>query len=473
MNYFSVDYLIIYAFLIITLVLGIKAGRGIDNIRQYAIGDKNFSTAALVLTLLATNLAGASIMNGSARVFSSGIIMTASLLACSISFLITGLFIAPKAANFDHCLTMGDLMKEFYGNTSGVIAGLLGSLNAILLVGMELKVLGMMCESLLNIPATWGVIGGGTLLALYTAHGGIKSVTITDIFQFIVLAVFVPIIAHKALNHVGGLEALLQQVPASKIQIWSHPNFSFYLTLFLMWTIPAGMIDPAIIQRLLMAKNGNQLRDQYLVVAAFDPLFRIMILIIGLSAIVLYPHIEAAQVVPHLVHSLLPTGLKGLVIAGLLAVGMSTIDSYLHAAGLTLVHDVFIPAWKPKDLSQEVAWARIATLLVSAIGMYIGLKATDILGLAFSALETTAPLLMFPLFAGMMGLKADKQDFYTALVATILAFGIAKLTLPEAYGHFTILISMATNGIFFFGSHVVRNKKFIISNIDTQASMHT
>ena len=66
MNYFSVDYLIIYAFLIITLILGIKAGKGIDNIRTYAIGDKNFSTAALILTFLATTLAGTSIIYGSA-----------------------------------------------------------------------------------------------------------------------------------------------------------------------------------------------------------------------------------------------------------------------------------------------------------------------------------------------------------------------------------------------------------------------
>jgi Na+/proline symporter len=464
MQYLGIDYLIVYAFLAVTLAIGLRAGRGIKDIREYAIANKTFGTGALVLTLLATNIAGASVINTSSRVFSSGIIMSVALLGVSIGFALLGTFIIPKVARFDRCLTMGDLAKEFYGHHSGIIAGMLGLLNAILLVGMELRVLGIVCEGLLHIPAKWGIILGGFLLAIYSAHGGIKAVTATDVFQFIMLAIFIPLIAYKAVGKIGGIKALLQQVPAEKLEIFGHKDFSFYLTLFLMWIIPTGILeDPALTQRLFMAKNGTQLRNQYLIVAAFDPTFRILIMLIGLSAYVLYPTIEGKQVIPHLIHNLLPVGVQGLAIAGVLAVGMSTIDSYLHAAGLTLVHDVVRPFYEQKNKSiNEIRWTKYATVLLAGIGIYIGLHNTDILGLAFTALELTSPLLMIPLVSGIVGLKTDKKDFYRALIVTIAAFIIAKLALPENKEHFSALITMSVNGIAFFGSHYIRHQGFLI-----------
>ena len=474
MNYFSVDYLIVYAFLAITLIIGWHAGKCIKNIREYAIANKSFGTTALAFSLLAANIAGASVINGIARVFSEGIIMTVALLAVSVSFIISGLFISPKVAQFDDCLTMGDLTKKFYGPTSGIIAGGLGLLNAILLASMEFKILGIMCESLLGIPAVWGIIAGGVFIAIYTSYGGIMSVTMTDIFQFIMLAVCIPLIAYILIGKIGGIPTLLQQVPSQRLAIVNHPNFSFYLTLFLIWIIPAGMIDPAIIQRWLMAKRGTQLRNINFVAAAFDPVFRIVIMLIGLSAIVLYPQLDKKQVLSHLIYELLPVGIKGLCIVGILSVGISSISSYLHAAGLTLTHDVIKPiADRSKKSINEVKWARLMTILIGGIGIYIGLETHDVLGLAFNALEFVSPILFFPLISGIMGLKTNKESFYTGSVATLLAFVLAKLFIPKNHEHFSVLITMGTNGIVFFGMHFYINKALVIRNTQGQETILT
>src|ERR1700742_1554478 len=101
MNYLSIDYLIVYAFLIISAIIGIRAGRNVMDIREYAIGNKSFTTVALALTLLATNFAGASVMNSTRYIFSSGIITTASLLAVGASFVLSGLLLIPKFVQFN------------------------------------------------------------------------------------------------------------------------------------------------------------------------------------------------------------------------------------------------------------------------------------------------------------------------------------------------------------------------------------
>ena len=471
MDHAIIDYLIVIAFVLITLTMGLRAGWNVKDMREYAIANKTFGTGALVLTLLATNIAGYSVLSDSASVFSDGIIMTITLFSVAISFLIIAIWIAPKAALFDDCITMGDLMHRFYGTNSGILAGILGLLNAIFISGMELVVLGIICETLLGIKASWGVGVGGFILAAYVAHGGIKSVTITDVFQFMVLAIFIPLIAYVAVSEVGSIEAVFMKVPAERLAVFSHPNFSFYLTLFLMWSIPAGIIDPALIQRLLMAKYGRQLRNQYLAAAAFDPTFRLGIMLIGLAGLVLYPHIESKEVVSTIIHKLLPVGIKGMAMAGVLAVCMSTIDSYIHAAGVTLVHDIVRPICAQRGAPiDELRWVRYATVMMGFVAIAIGLYATDIMGLCLSALGFTAPLLMFPLLSGVVGLKTDKTSFYTALWSTLVAFGLAKWLLPSTLSHFTILISTVVNGLAFFGTHIVQNKGLAIVDLRESAT---
>jgi Na+/proline symporter len=95
MRYFTIDYLIVYAFLAITLFIGIRAGKGIKNIREYAIANKIYGTGILVLTFFATNIGGASTLDTASDVFSDGIIMTVALLEVAIQILIIAIFITP------------------------------------------------------------------------------------------------------------------------------------------------------------------------------------------------------------------------------------------------------------------------------------------------------------------------------------------------------------------------------------------
>ncbi|MEL6358679.1 MAG: sodium:solute symporter family protein, partial [Bacteroidota bacterium] len=76
MNLSTLDLLIVAGSLIITLIIGLRAGRGIKDIREYALANKTFGTAALVLTFLATNVAGESILDLAGEVSKTGIILS-------------------------------------------------------------------------------------------------------------------------------------------------------------------------------------------------------------------------------------------------------------------------------------------------------------------------------------------------------------------------------------------------------------
>ncbi len=460
MNYLGIDYLIVYAFLLITLIIGLRAGRGIKNMREYVLANKSFGTVALTLTYLATNIAGASIFNITGIIVDKGIIITAALLVLMLLFLFEAFFIAPHAAKFKDCLTMGDLVGHFYGPTSKLIAGCLGLLTSFCIAAMELSMLGEVGASLMGWSREWTIALGGLGLALYAMHGGIKSVTATDVFQLLVLLIGIPILAMRALEAAGGMQQVIAHVPPEKLQIIQNPELKKYLAMALIWLLPLGTIDPAVIQRMLMGRSGKALRTQYLLVAGFDPSLQLTLLLIGLAGMILYPHVEGLQLVPHMVHHLLPVGIKGLLMAGLLGVVMSTIDSYLHVMGLTAIHDVWQSLLKKQvDDATEVRYTRYATLVLSLVAIIVValLQNKNYLGFMILSLELSGPLLMFPLFAGMMGLKVTQRDFYTAFGATLLVFLVAKFGIFKEEDHFVALSSALANGITFFGVHVYRH----------------
>jgi SSS family solute:Na+ symporter len=108
MQYFGLDYLIVYAFLALSLYIGLRAGRGVKDVLDYVIANRSFGTGALVLTYLATNITGAGVLHVVDLDYSKGMVLVFAGLGVVISYIITALFIAPKVTRFSNCLTMGD-----------------------------------------------------------------------------------------------------------------------------------------------------------------------------------------------------------------------------------------------------------------------------------------------------------------------------------------------------------------------------
>jgi Na+/proline symporter len=468
MNYFSIDYIIVYAFLATTLYIGLRTGKGVKDIRAYATANKMFGTGALVLTWLATDIAGETVLDMAHSVRTEGIMhILATMGAISIALLMQTFIFAPRFANFPNCITLGDVMGQLYKIPSQVISGVLTSLNAFCIAGMEVTVLGLLAESLLGIDYRWGVVLGGAILVIYTVHGGIKSITYTDIFQFLILAVVLPIITIMALQQAGGIKQVLTHVPASTFQILHHPKIAHYTALFISLSVfQFSVIDPALVQRILMGRTKQQLRNKFMIITVVYITIMLSLLFLGLVSIVLFPQETISSILPHMVENILPIGLKGLVFAGLFAITMATFDSFLHAAGLTVVHDVIAPIYNRtgKNLN-ELGLTRYITMLVGCIAIGIGLlRAQDLYGFVLISYQFTGPLLAFPLFAGVLGLKPDQYALYIASGITVLTLLLAKLLLPEEYQYMTSLISVITNGVVFLVVHAIRNKGFAIVN---------
>jgi SSS family solute:Na+ symporter len=98
---------------------------------------------------------------------------------------------------------MGDIMGTLYGKQGQIATGVVGLLFALCAVSAQVMALAYVYEFLLGVKSGWAIGLGGLIAVIYASLGGMRAVTITDVLQFVVLAVVVPMIAHVMTHGVG------------------------------------------------------------------------------------------------------------------------------------------------------------------------------------------------------------------------------------------------------------------------------
>ena len=464
----SLDTSAVVVCLLATILVGLKAGINIKNVRDYAVGSTKFGTVALVLSFLATEVGGQGVINIAGEAGKTGIISIMAFMSFPLAFVLQGLFVAPKMVRFRGCITMGEVVRELYNKNAQVIVGIFSCVISMCAAGAELIVFGLACKSMLGMDYAWAVALGAMLLTAYVMYGGIRSVVSTDTLQFVILLIFLPVVAMLALKHFDGVKDVFMQTPSQQLQLWEHEQFPYYMVLFLCFGIfQFNTVDPALIQRMLMARSVHQLRSMFFCLAGvFAALFALFMLI-GLAGNLLHPTSPSCDIVPTLIHTLLPTGIKGIMISGIILVIMASADSYLHAAGLALVHDIVKPLHGEMSDAKELRLIRYATLAVGFVVLTLGVRNHDnVYGLVFSALEFAVPSLVFPWFTGILGLKPESRALYASMILTAVVFVLLKVTLQDADRYLIPIVCVVTSGISFLTMHLVINRRFVRVNTE-------
>ena len=477
-NYFDADHMIVYGFLAVILFVGLYVGRNIKDMKDYAIANKSYRTTTLVLTFLATGVGAGSTLGTCADVFADGLIMLLVCFGTVPAVLFIVYFIVPRMVDPGESISMADLMGKFYGTNTQIFTGIIGTAYSVGLVAAQTLALGFVFEALLGVGKGMGIGIGGAIMVLYAAFGGIRSVTITDIIQFSVLIVIVPLISGAATNHAGGIAEIFASIPAEKCLIWEHEKFNYYLVLFLLYAIPALSMDPARVQRMLMAKDKQQITRMFLTDLQVAIPFNFMIALIGFSAVVLYPALSPREVFPHIVRETMPGVLQGISVAGIMAVIMSTADSCLNSGSIMFVHDVLKPIFQRRNVHfNELQWVKYATLILGAGAMFLAYHSDNIIKVIFYAISLYAPLITIPFVAGLIGMKVDARTFVVALFAALATYIVSKLSLAVGMDDLAVLLSVFANAITFFTMHYVRNGGFaflpregVVEDVSAQSS---
>ncbi|HSQ75988.1 MAG TPA: sodium:solute symporter, partial [Bacteroidota bacterium] len=252
---------------------------------------------------------------------------------------------------------------------------------------------------------TYAIIIMG-ITTVYTLLGGMYSVVITDLFQFILLSAASLIIGAIALARVSP-EALTSAVPHG----WLDPSFGWHLDLDWSNLIPAvndqiaadgyslfflfigmivfkgilnsmaGPIPTYDMQRMLAARTPREagLMNGIVSVALIPRWFMVTgvtvlgVVFFGPELKAMGSNIDFELVLPHVIHRFIPVGLTGILLAGLLAAFMSTFDSTLNCGAAYLVNDVYKKYINPNGTNKQymiVSYA--ASIALVLLGVLFG-----------------------------------------------------------------------------------------------------
>jgi Na+/proline symporter len=448
------DLWIVGIYLIITLIIGIWQGRNVKTVKSYAIADRAYSTAVIVATISATSIGGGASMGVAEKAYSLGFFFFFVMMGEVLAKILISKFIAVKIEPFKGCISIGDMMGSLYGGKAQIITGIAGALLQIATLGAQVGALGQIFHYFMDVPPVIGIAIGFGIVVIYSFFGGVKAVTITDVLQFIVLIVAIPMVCNIGLSKVGGYSALFQSLPLEKTSLLPPKKELWqYIGTFLVLVMPT--IGPAMAQRLLMSKDAKQASNAFKWAAFIEIPFYKMVCIIGLVSLCLAPDILPKFAMPHLIQTILPTGLKGVAIAGLLAIVMSSADSVLNSGAILLVHDVIKPLSR-KDFTEQfqLNLLKVFTVVLGILSTLIALKFKSIFEIMLISRSFWEPIVFASLLSGMCGFRSYKNSFFYGCIAgaaTVLVWQVGDLETKLSVN--CTVPGVIINGLFFFGSH--------------------
>lgn len=439
------DHAIVVFYLLVTMAVGLYAGRNTRTLQDFAVGPRNFSTIILLTTVFASVVDAGMTVGLASSTFSVGPIFLISFLGIVFSNINVSLFIAPRMKKFLGLISTGDIMEKLYGKRAKILMGCSTIIESVLTASIQIFAIAQVGQYFFGMPPVVASVVVSLIIVLYTFRGGIRSVTATEVFQFGIMVIAIPIMCGIAMIKVGGIEpvvALLKQYPLY-FPSPTPPNNFEYLAVFISFSLPC--LYPLCIQRMLMAKSTKQISSVFLINGILSLPFYLTVGILGIIAYIATPGIATDLVFPALINKVLPIGVKGLVLAGLIAVFMSTVDSILNIGSLAIIHDV-VGSLVKKDLKAEteLKLMRIASLVIALSGVVICYCFDSVMDIVFF-LMVVGNAIFFPgLFWGIMGFKASKTGFWAGAGGGALVV-ITSSLLFNLFPLYTMLLAIGVN----------------------------
>lgn len=384
----NIDVVIFSSFLVITIVSGLFSGQKISNLKTYAIGNKDFNTSNIIATLVATFIGGGAFNAYIVETYHHGLYFVIVAVGEIVGLFFVGWYFAPRMAHLIGKISIADAMGEMYGNKTRIITAVCGVISVSGIIAIEFKIAGVIFEYVFHLPHFYGVLLAGGIVTLYSTFGGIRSVVYTDILQAITFIVIIPLFAY----HIFTDEISIEQIQNT---LFTNDNYNLekvfdfgsiktweYTVIFIYYLMP--LFNPAFFQRISMARNWQQVRISFYVTAVVATFLVVSIFWLTLVLFTKNPSVESGEVIKTLIYNTLPTGQKGLLLIGVLAMIMSTADSCINSSSVLVAYD-FCKAFKIK-LKDDLRTARIVSFVIGILAILMSLRQGSVfqLGLFFS-----------------------------------------------------------------------------------------
>lgn len=427
------DYLIVAIYLVVVIVVCVRVTRRSPDAEDLFLAGRSLGPGVIGLSLFASNISSTTLIGLPGAAWQSGISVANYEWMASLVLVFTALFVAPVLIG-SRITTLPELlerrfdgrMRRYLSATSlflSVVLDTAGSLYAgalVLMLFVPGLSLGLTCAAL-------AIFAG-----VYTAAGGLRAVAYTDVLQAVVLlagSLVLAVIVFAQFDY-SWAEVTVRLAPEklSLLRPLDDPALPWLGTLvglpilgFYYWTM-----NQYVIQRVLGARDLGAAGRGAVLAAVLKILPLFLMVLPGAMAAALLPDLERADTVfPRLILEYAPVGVAGLMLAGLMAAIMSSVDSALNSASTLVIVD-FVQPRRPTLSPRELArWGRFTTLAMMLLAALWAPMIENFQGL-FAYLQQAFAYVTAPLVAVFAAAFCSRRlGAEAALRATVTGHGIS------------------------------------------------
>lgn len=455
----SLDWIIIIIFLLGTTAVAVLTKGRQWNIRDFFLGNHDLPWLAVGLSLIATEISAASYIGVPLLAYHGSLVYLQLAIGAIIARFIIAYYFVP-AFYEQETYSPYQFIGRKLGPNAERMTSLLFVLGAVIGQGARVFILAEILRLIAGIPVTSSVLLISIFGVLWGVIGGIRTSVWTGVVQFGVLLLGCLVAAIYLISQInGGLAHILEQNAAmGKLKLF---DFEFDRTLEMtLWTGILGStfntlashgVDQMNTQRLFCCRNSRDAKTA-IIFSSFTQLVVLLMLFVGLGLYTFFQDNpdrqqqmmnapEQAWALPFFIATVLPTGLKGILIAGLLAAGISSLNGALVALAQTTERWLSggILAGSPENGKSTVHLSRFYTLFwgiglaLAAIAFKKTTENTDALNMALRLTSFTyGALIGSLLLAFLLKNRNDRGVVFGAAYAVLTVFGTIW---HEAWAH--------------------------------------
>jgi SSS family solute:Na+ symporter len=439
-----IDWAFIIGFLIISLSIGVIVRKHAVSVDDFLLVGRKLKSFRGIATLASTEMGLVTIIYFSEEAYSNGFVAIITGVIAALTMWIIGQtgFVIKRLRSLG-IRTVPEYFEMRFKPGVRWIAGLLIFITGILNMGIFLQVEGKFLSIAMGFPAhTLPVIMGIILVIVvsYTMLGGMHSVVITDVFQFLVLLAGLIMITYLSMTSAGGFSGMVAAVQThygnAGFDLWEAPRYGL---LFILWTAlyyTSGWSSwQPVVQRVFSMKDVSTARILYRISSIFMFFRACLPMLWGIAALAVIGIIPESQTaLPQMLVRIIPSGMIGFIMIGFLAASMSTYDSYLLAFSAILGQDIIAPLIrKPLDEKRRMQLIRIGIIII-AIFIYFWGVYYEFTETVFRYIALTGSLAFAGTLTGIVGgiywKKASTKGAYLAFAASAIP-PIISLFIPE------------------------------------------
>lgn len=420
------------------------------NARDYFLAGSSLPWWAIGASLIAANISAEQIIGMSGSGFAIGLGIASYEWMAAITLILVGKFLLPIFLKHG-IYTMPQFLEQRYDHNVRMVMAFFWigvyvfvNLTSILWLGA------LAMQTVAGVDLYYGMVILGVFATSYSLYGGLKAVAFTDIVQVVLLVLGGIFIAWILLDKVSdgagviaGFNVLMDRAP-EKFDMILSPDNPHYVSLPGLSVLVGGMwvmnlsywgFNQYIIQRALAAKSIHEAQKGIAFAAFLKLIVPIIVVLPGIAMFVLSPDLGSPDQAYPAAMTLLPSGIKGLVFAALLAAIVSSLGSMINSISTIFTMDIYSSFVSSEKQRNPVVIGRLVAVIAMTVAMICAKPLLGNFDQAFQYIQEFTgfftPGIVVIFLLGMFWKKATAASALAAAIGSAILSFVLKMTLPE------------------------------------------